>query len=579
MKGITRFLKWAFAFISVIGIAALVAGLSFRSGLGTPTAEFKEKAVYAPHGVVATSQPLASQAGLAVLQNGGNAVDAAVTAAAVLSVVEPYMTGIGGDMFAMVWLEREQRLIGINGSGHAGALMTLDKLAGRNRVPDEGAQSITLPGALSGWAMLLEAHGTISLAQALAPAIELAEQGFPISKSTAEEWGLFESKINYDQGARSTFLIDGSRTPVAGDWFVNPDYAKTLKLIAAQGPQVLYGGELGEKIAARVQQLGGFLTQSDFANYQAEWVEPMFVSYKEYRLWELPPNGQGIAALEMLKILEPYDLKAMQHNSPTYLHHLIEAKKLAYADLEHFVGDPQFMQIKAEQLLDDSFIAKRRALIKPNQAMEQVDPEASLNTSDTTYLSVADKDGNMVSFINSIAGPFGSGVVVPGTGFALQNRGVGLSLQPERANTVAPGRKPFHTIIPGFVTKADAQGKQQPWLSFGIVGGAQQPQAHVQMLLNMVVFGMDVQEAIDAPRFRHWEGNRVSFEQGIPQSTVDELYSLGHAPQNPVMATVQGFFHGNNPGLVFGGGQGVMKTSKGYVAGTDSRRDGVAAAH
>ncbi|RVT48174.1 gamma-glutamyltransferase [Rheinheimera sediminis] len=579
MKGIIRFLKWAFAVIAVIGIASLVAGLSFRSGLGTPTTEFKEKAVYAPHGVVATSQPLASQAGLVVLQNGGNAVDAAVTAAAVLSVVEPYMTGIGGDMFAMVWLEPEQRLIGINGSGHAGTLMTLDKLASRNRVPDEGAQSITLPGALSGWAMLLEAHGTISLAQALAPAIELAEKGFPISKTTAEEWGLFESKINYDQGARSTFLIEGGRTPVAGDRFLNPDYANTLKLIAAQGPQVLYGGELGEKIAARVQELGGFLTQSDFANYQAEWVEPMSVSYKEYRLWELPPNGQGIAALEMLKILEPYDLKAMQHNSTTYLHHLIEAKKLAYADLEYFVGDPQFMQIKAEQLLDDSVIAKRRALIKQDQAMEQVDPEKSLNTSDTTYLSVADKDGNMVSFINSIAGPFGSGVVVPGTGFALQNRGVGLSLQPERANTVAPGRKPFHTIIPGFVTKADAQGKQQPWLSFGIVGGPQQPQAHVQMLLNMVVFGMDVQEAIDAPRFRHWEGNRVSFEQGIPQSTVDELYSLGHAPQNPVMATVQGFFHGNNPGLVFGGGQGVMKTANGYVAGSDSRRDGVAAAH
>jgi gamma-glutamyltranspeptidase / glutathione hydrolase len=579
MKGITRFLKWAFAVISMIGIASLVAGLAFRSGLGTPTTEFKEKAVYAPHGVVATSQPLASQAGLAVLQNGGNAVDAAVTAAAVLSVVEPYMTGIGGDMFAMVWLEREQRLIGINGSGHAGALMTLDKLAGRNRVPDEGAQSITLPGALSGWAMLLETHGTISLVQALAPAIELAEKGFPISKSTAEEWGLFESKINYDLGAKTTFLIDGGRTPVAGEWFVNPDYAKTLKLIAAQGPQVLYGGELGEKIAARVQELGGFLTQSDFANYQAEWVAPMSVSYKEYRLWELPPNGQGIAALEMLKILESYDLKAMQHNSPTYLHHLIEAKKLAYADLEYFVGDPQFMQIKAEDLLDDSLIAKRRALIKPDQAMEQVDPEASLNTSDTTYLSVADKDGNMVSLINSIAGPFGSGVVVPGTGFALQNRGVGLSLQPERANTVAPGRKPFHTIIPGFVTKADAQGKQQPWLSFGIVGGPQQPQAHVQMLLNMLVFGMDVQEAIDAPRFRHWEGNRVSFEQGIPPSTVDELFSLGHAPQNPVMATVQGFFHGNNPGLVFGGGQGVMKTANGYVAGSDSRRDGVAAAH
>ena len=579
MHGIIRFLKWACAVIVVIGIASLVAGLSFRSGLGTPTTEFKEKAVYAPHGVVATSQTLASQAGLAVLQNGGNAIDAAVTAAAVLSVVEPYMTGIGGDMFAMLWLEPEQRLIGINGSGHAGALMTPDKLAGRNRVPDEGAQSITLPGALSGWAMLLEAHGTISLAQALAPAIALAENGFPISKTTAQEWGLFESKINYDLGARSTFLMDGARTPVAGEWFVNPDYADTLKLIAAEGPKVLYGGALGETIAARVQELGGFLTQSDFANYQAQWVEPMSVSYKEYRLWELPPNGQGIAALEMLKILETYDLKAMQHNSASYLHHLIEAKKLAYADLEHFVGDPEFMQIKAEQLLDDAVIAKRRALIKPAQAMQQAEPEASLTTSDTTYLSVADKDGNMVSFINSLAGPFGAGVVVPGTGFALQNRGVGLSLQPDRANTVAPGRKPFHTIIPGFVTKATAEGKQQPWLSFGIVGGPQQPQAHVQMLLNMVEFGMDVQEAIDAPRFRHWQGNSVSFEQGIPQSTVDELYSLGHAPQNPVMATVQGFFHGNNPGLVFGGGQAVMKTSKGYVAGSDSRRDGVAAAH
>lgn len=211
--------------------------------------------------------------------------------------------------------------------------------------------------------------------------------------------------------------------------------------------------------------------------------------------------------------------------------------------------------------------------------MARAAPEPSLTTSDTTYLSVADKDGNMVSFINSLAGPFGSGIVVPGTGFALQNRGVGLSVQPNRANTVAPGRQPFHTIIPGFATKADAQGKQQPWLSFGIVGGAQQPQAHVQMLLNMVLFDMDVQQAIDAPRFRHWEDNNVSFEQAIPQSTVDKLHALGHAAQNPIMATAQGFFHGNNTGLVFGGGQAVMKLDKGYVAGSDSRRDGVAAAH
>lgn len=579
MNGLKRFLLWTFAVITLVALSAVVAGISFRAGLGTPSAPFEAKAVYAPNGVVTTSQPLASQAGLTVLKNGGNAVDAAVTAAAVLSVVEPYMTGIGGDMYAMVWLESSQKLIGINGSGHAGALMTFDKMAQRRRVPDSGAESITLPGALAGWAKLLEAHGTLTLAQALAPAIELAEQGFPVSKATATEWALFEGNVNWDQGARSTFLIDGSRTPVAGEWFVNPDYANTLRLIAAKGPQVLYGGELGEKIATRVQDLGGYLTQSDFANFQAEWVEPMSVSFKGYQLWELPPNGQGIAALEMLKILEPYDLATMKHNSAEYLHHLIEAKKLAYADLEHFVGDPAFMQIKPEQLLSDEVIAKRRARMKSDQAMERADPEPSLTTSDTTYLSVADKHGNMVSFINSLAGPFGSGIVVPGTGFALQNRAVGLSVMPDRANTVAPGRRPFHTIIPGFVTRTDAQGKQQPWLSFGIVGGPQQPQAHVQMLLNMLVFGMDIQQAIDAPRFRHWENNNVSFEQAIPQQTVDLLYKMGHAPQNPLMETAQSVFHGNHPALIFGGGQGVMKAEKGYVAGSDSRRDGVAAAH
>ena len=579
MNGIKRFLLWTLAVITLVALSAIVAGFSFRAGLGSPSEPFLAKAVYAPNGVVATSQPLASQAGLTVLKNGGNAIDAAVTAAAVLSVVEPYMTGIGGDMFAMLWLEKEQRLVGINGSGHAGALMTLDKMAERRRVPDEGPESITLPGALSGWAKLLDTHGTISLAQALAPAIELAEKGFLVSDTTAAEWGLFESKVNWDQGSRATFLIDGARTPKAGEWFTNPDYANTLKLIAEQGPQVMYGGALGQKISARVQELGGFLTQDDFANYSAEWVEPLSVSFKEYRLWELPPNGQGIAALEMLKILEPFDLAKMKHNSADYLHHLIEAKKLAYADLEHFVGDPEFMQITPQQLLSEQVIAKRRAKMNANKAMERADPEPSLTTSETTYLSVADSQGNMVSFINSLAGSFGSGITVPGTGFALQNRGVGLSVQPERANTVAPGRRPFHTIIPGFVTRANAEGKQQPWLSYGIVGGPQQPQAHVQVLLNMVLFGMDVQQAIDASRFRHWEENKVSFEQGIAQDTVDELFSRGHAPQNPVMATAQTVFLGNSRGLIFGGGQAVMKLDKGYVAGSDSRRDGVAAAH
>ncbi|GEA09927.1 gamma-glutamyltransferase [Alteromonas sp. KUL49] len=579
MHRITRILLWFVAILVLVAVSALVAGLSFKAGLGTPSDNYKKNAVYAPNGVVATSQPLASQAGLTVLKNGGNAVDAAVTAAAVLSVVEPHMTGIGGDMFAILWSQQEQRLIGVDGSGHAGALMTREAIGDRGRVPDDGAKSITLPGALSGWAMLLESHGTISLAQALAPAIALAENGFPISDVTATEWALFESKLNWDQGARATFLMNEARTPHVGEWFYNPDYANTLTLIAEQGPEVLYGGALGIKIADRVQALGGFLTQEDFANYRARWVTPLSVPFKDYQLWELPPNGQGIAALEMLKILEAYDLAKMGHNSVEYLHHLIEAKKLAYADLEAFVGDPEFMQVTPQQMLSDEVIANRRAQINPQMALERANPDPSLNTSETTYLSVADSEGNMVSFINSLAGSFGSGIVVPGTGFALQNRGVGLSMQPNRANSVAPGRRPFHTIIPGFVTKTNERGEQIPWLSYGIVGGAQQPQAHVQVLLNIVLFGMDVQEAIDAPRFRHWEDNNVSFEQSIPQSTVDTLISMGHAPQDPLMSTAQRVFLGNNRGLIFGGGQGVLKLEKGYVAGSDSRRDGAAVAH
>jgi len=579
MARIKNFVFWLLGGLVALALAAGVAGYSFKTALGEQSDNYQANAVYAPNGVVSTSQPLASQAGLAVLQRGGNAVDAAVTAAAVLSVVEPYMTGIGGDMFAMVWLAKAQRLVGINGSGYAGALMTLDKIGDRAKMPSEGAQSITLPGALAGWAMMLETHGTISLAEALAPAIALAEHGFPVSATTAAEWALFKNDLSWDKGARATFLIDGERTPKVGEWFRNPDYANTLKSIAANGAQEMYGGVLGEQIASRVQQLGGYLTAADFARYQAQWVEPISVSYQGYQLWELPPNGQGIAALEMLKILEPFNLAAMQHNSAEYLHHLIEAKKLAYADLEHFVGDPAFMQVTPAQLLSDEVIAKRRAFINAKQAMTQADPEPSLTTSETTYLSVADKDGNMVSFINSLASGFGSRVVVPGTGFALQNRGVGLSLKPNRANTVAPGRQPFHTIIPGFVTKTDAKGQQQPWLSFGIVGGPQQPQAHVQVLLNMLVFGMDVQQALDAPRFRHWQANNVSFEQGIAKSTVEQLRAMGHAPQNPLDATLNSFFGGNSRGLTFGGGQAVMKAEQGYVAGSDSRRDGAAAAH
>ena len=532
--------------------------------------------VIAPNGMVATSHPLATQAGLDILKAGGSAVDAAIAANAMLGLVEPTGNGIGGDLFAILWSAEQQGLVGLNASGRAGSLMTRENLPGR--IPGEGPKSITLPGALSGWAALLEAHGTITLAEALAPAIELAESGFPVSAGLADEWAVFEGLL-YDEAARRTFLVNSERAPRAGEWHRNPDLAETFRRIAENGPGLLYGGALGTRIAEHVQGLGGYLTPEDFARHRAEWVEPASVRYGNFRLWELPPNGQGIAALEMLRILEPYELAAMGHNSADYLHHLVEAKKLAYADLEQAVGDPDFMITTPEEMLSDDFIAQRRAAIDPDRALPRASPHPSLTTTETTYLSAADRDGNMVSLIASLAGGFGSRLVVPGTGFALQNRGVGLSYEPGRANTAGPGRRPFHTIIPGFVTRTGTDGTESPFLSFGIVGGPQQPQAHVQVLLNLVLFGMDVQQALDAPRFRHWEANRVSFEPAIPAEVVDRLRAIGHEPQNPLMETAQAIFLGPNPGLIFGGGQAIRRAARGYIAGSDSRRDGLAAAY
>ncbi len=574
-----RVIRWTLLILVVTATAAVVAGISFRSALGPPLEQYTARAVYAPHGAVATSHPLASQAGLAVLQRGGNAVDAAVTAAAVLSVVEPYMSGPGGDLFAIYWSAKEKRLIGLNASGRSGSLMTRDALRSVGRIPGDGPKTITIPGAVSGWAALLKDHGTITLADALAPAIKLAEDGFPLAAGGAAEWEVFAGLLKEDSSATRTFLKDGRRAPAAGEWFANPDYAATLRTIARDGPAALYGGELGRRIANHVQRLGGFLTTADFEHHKAEWVQPLAVRFKQYQIWELPPNGQGIAALEMLRILEPYDLAAMGHNSPAYLHHLIEAKKLAYADLEQVVGDPQAMTFNPKRLLDDDFIAKRRAQIRTDRALTHVSPDPSLTSGKTTYLTVADRDGNMISFISSLGGGFGSGVVVPGTGFALHNRGVGFSYELGRVNSVGPGRLPFHTIIPGFVTRTTADGGDEPWLSYGIVGGPQQPQAHVQVLLNMLVFGMDVQQALDAPRFRHWSDNRVSFEHAIPSRVVDALRAMGHAPQNPLLETAQTIFTGSNGGLVFGGGQAIERKSRGYIAASDSRRDGLAAAY
>jgi gamma-glutamyltranspeptidase/glutathione hydrolase len=523
--------------------------------------------VQAPNGMVASSQPLATAAGLDVLREGGNAVDAAVTMAAVLNVVEPMMTGIGGDMFALLWLAEEQRLVGLNASGRAGSLADAAALwaGGQRRMRTSGATTITVPGALNGWAALLGRYGTITLAQALAPAIRIARSGFAVTPVSAEFWRGAQGLLRRDEGARATFLVDGL-APGAGDLFVNPDVARTLELIAAEGPSVLYDGPLGQSVVARVQELGGFLTMDDLRSNEAEWIEPISVSYHGYRVWELPPNGQGIAALEMLRILEGFDLAGMGHNSPDYLHHLIEAKKLAYADLEHFVGDPEHMAVEPPQLLDDRFIQARRDEIDPGKAMVRAEPGRALGTSETTYLTTADSKGNMVSFINSLAGAFGSAVVVPGTGFALQNRGVGFTLEPGRPNTLAPGRRPFHTIIPAFVTKLGSDGDEQPWLSLGAVGGFMQPQAHVQILLNLIHFGMTPQQAVDAPRFNHLRGNSVAIELGVSGAVRETLSGLGHDVLDPGRT-------------FFGGAQLIMRLPSGWAAASDSRMDGLAAGH
>lgn len=532
-----------------------------------PSTMAGRSAVYAPHGVIATSQPLATTAGLAVLEKGGNAFDAAVTAAAVLNLVEPHMTGMGGDMFALFWSAKEKKLVALNASGRAGKGMTREALLARGRttVPINGAEPITVPGALSGWAVLLERYGTISLAQALEPAIRLADDGFPVSPIIAAQWAAEVERLKQDEGAKALFLVDGTRAPKAGEWFRNPDLARTFREIAKGGPAVLYGGPLGQKIVTRVQQLGGFLTLDDLKAQKAEWVTPISVPFKGYRVWELPPNNQGVAVLEMLRILEKDDLAALGHNSAPYFHRLIEAKKLAYADLARYVGDAASMDHVVTELLDDRFIARRRAKLDVARAAERQEPGEAVSRSETIYLTVADAEGNMVSFINSLYEAFGSTVVVPGTGFALHDRGAGFTLTPGLPNTVAPGKKPFHTLIPGFVTRT-TPGGEEPYMSFGVMGGSIQPQGHVQVLLNLFVFGMDPQAAVDAARFRHFEGLRVGLEAPVPDSIRTALTAMGHQ--------IEELPPGNA-----GGGQLIIRLPRGYVAASDPRKDGIAAGY
>ncbi|MCE2902533.1 MAG: gamma-glutamyltransferase [Gemmatimonas sp.] len=544
-------------------LPSLIALAPAWLGAQRPTTLAGRSTVYAPSGMVATSQPLASAAGLEVLRTGGNAVDAAVAAAAVLGVTEPHMTGIGGDMFAIVWLAKAQKLVALNASGRAGSRMVRDTLAARGfrSGSQQGAMSVTVPGALAGWDLLLRTHGTRTLRQALQPAIRYARDGFPLTPIIAAQWANETEFLMRDSAAAATYL-PGGRAPKAGEWFTNRDLARTLQAIADSGVGVFYGGSLGRRLVRYLDARGGFLTLGDLRRNAPTWVTPMSVPFRGYRVWELPPSNQGIAALEMLRILEPYDLKAMGHNSPAYLHHLIEAKKLAYADLDRFVGDADHLAMPADALLSDGFIAARRALMNPTRAQERVEPGPLRTKSETVYLTVADAEGNMVSFINSIYDYFGSGLVVPGTGFALHNRGAGFTLTPGLPNTVAPGKRPFHTLIPGFVTQT-VNGREQAYMSFGLMGGGVQAQGHVQFLLNHFAFGMDLQAAIDAPRFRHYDGYRVALEAPITDGVRTALQGMGHVLIE-------------QPPIAFGGAQAIMRLPRGWAAGSDPRKDGMA---
>lgn len=513
--------------------------------------------VMALNGAIATSQPLASAAGLQVLLEGGNAVDAAVTAAATLSVVEPMMTGPGGDLFALVWWASERKLYGLNASGPAGSRATLEHFQkrGLTAIPLEGLEAVSVPGAVEGWNQLLNKFGTIPLARALKPAIHYAEEGFPVSPIIAADWERGVGKLSRYPTSRKAYLV-GERAPRPGEVFKNPQLARTYRRLA-QDPDSFYRGDLGREIARFVGNHGGLLTEEDFQNYRAEWVEPISTTYRGYRVWELPPNSQGLAVLLMLNILEGFDLSRYRHNSGEYLHLLVEAKKLAFADLYAYVADPRKTKIALRRLLSKEYAAERRALIDPQRANPEVAPGVPA-TGDTVYLTVADREGNMVSLINSIFFSFGSGVVAGETGVILQNRGASFSLDPEHPNRLEPGKRPFHTIIPAMVFK-----DEQPWLSFGVMGGPMQPQGHVQVLCNLIDFGMNIQQAGEAARFYHHEGD-LALESEIDGEARRCLIDQGHR-----VVSVVG---------LFGGFQGILRSpdSGAYIAGSDPRKDGLA---
>ena len=510
------------------------------------------------HGMVVSSQPLATQAGLEILKRGGNAIDATVAMAAVLNVVEPMSTGIGGDAFVLVYLKKTGEIRALNASGRAPYAATLDYFRDKNiaAIPDTGMLPVTVPGALDGWAVVTERHGTMSLRELLQPAICYAEEGFPVAEKAAHEWAKSTAKLSAHPNSAANYLTNG-RAPNAGEKFRQKNLAASLRKIADGGKEVFYGGELAEEIVRFSQKNGGLLSLKDFKDHTSTWVDPIKTSYRGHEVYELPPNTQGITVLQMLNMLQPFDVVSLGYNTTAYVHLLIEIKKLAFADRDQYLADPEFTRVPVERLISKSYAAERVKRIDPNRAGEYPAGLGALS-GDTQIFCAVDGEGNAVSFINSLFEGFGCGLVGGNTGIMLQNRGKLFSLDPADPNCVAPHKRSSHTIMPAMVFK-----EQKPFLIFGVTGAHMQPQGQVQVLANLIDFGMTLQQALDAPRVNHLEGLEVALEAGIAPDVREELRQKGHRVLDEAN---------------FGGGQAIMIHPEygTLIGGSDPRKDGCA---
>ncbi|MGI5917301.1 MAG: gamma-glutamyltransferase [Anaerolineae bacterium] len=516
------------------------------------------------NGAVATSQPLAAQAGLRILMQGGNAADAAVATAAALNVVEPMSTGMGGDVFALFYIAAERRVYALNASGRAPYAATLEEYArrGLTEIPRHGILPVTVPGAAAGWADTISRFGRLRLDTVLKPAIEYAEQGYPVSERISYLWTRCESLLANDAEATRVFL-PGGRAPRAGARVSLPDLAGSLRLLANDGPDAFYRGPIARAIVEASRAYDGLLTMQDLADHTSTWVEPIHIDYRGYRVFECPPNGHGIAALIALNILSAYDLAGMGFDSTDALHLKMEAMKLAMTDASRYVADPELAHVPIEALLSADYAARRRESIRMDRAIAEPQPGMLPITPDTVYLSVVDGEGNAVSFINSLYTSFGSGIVARGTGIALQNRGNLFVLDPDHPNCIAPHKRPYHTIIPCMVTREDRLA-----LCFGVMGGYMQPQGHVQVLTNIIDHGMNPQQALDAPRFMYQQGREYIIENSYDAAAYPDLEARGHILKE-------------SESLFFGGGQVIMvdPESGALMAGSEPRNDGCAVAY